>query len=78
MRGHSNSVNVRNVYSLKDHTKVGGKGKGQLSYMKSGLRAELPKEMEANHRTLGVEMAAQVCTATAGSLSGRRKHELTL
>lgn len=65
MRDHSNSVNVRNVYFLKDHTKVSGKGEGQLSSMTSGLRAELPKEMVAgaNHRALGVEIAAQICTA---------------
>lgn len=39
------NINVRNIYFLEDHTKVGRKGEGKVSYVKPGLRAEQPKEM---------------------------------
>lgn len=39
------NINVRNIYFLEDHTKVGRKGEGKVSSMKPGLRAEQPKEM---------------------------------
>ena len=41
------NINVRNIYFLEDHTKVGRKGEGKVSYVKPGLRAEQPKEMVA-------------------------------
>lgn len=35
MRNHSNCINVKNIYFLKDHTKVGEKKEqGELAYIK--------------------------------------------